>query len=433
MCIILFFSYKECGHECQHLRPCQEDGSLCYHTLSIPVRETCNDFCRDCFMLPDPRVAQSLEHRSKESIIEWLIERYQNWNVEAETQDLQIRVQNLPPMPGHQYNPDYPLSNRIPVDLLPTESIYLLTMIVYQRLIPDFWIRVIRGENPSRASRESILCLRQILMVDSALTLLRSRLPRDQWQRYMGYQPPESNTAGIFDPVALPLFDNEECGICRVPLKDIEAQGVPVKTHCNHVFHQRCLEEWLELSPNGDCPACRAVLQGANPAPQKPDQISEWLTSLGPRPQAFPTHQPITDQYIQQLNANVDEALVRAIQTDRDLTAIETEIIDTLGENSHLMEQAFQQFRDTRAISIRIPRELSEVAYARHEIHVRHHQWMFAQELIASRRLERRRDDLELLCDRARADYHAALTELDRATTERARREFFRENPIADY
>ncbi|KAF7863132.1 hypothetical protein EAF04_007215 [Stromatinia cepivora] len=426
MCIILKFSYGACGHQVDHMRPCREDGSSClsrYYALP----ETSNDFCRECFMLPDPRVAQSLEHLSEESIMEWMVERYQNWNVEAETQDLQIRVQNLPPMPGHQYNPDYPLSNRIPSGLLPRESLYLLSMIVNQRLIPDFWLRVIRGENPSRDSRESILCLRQIMMVNTALARLRVRLPENEWHHFMGKQPPGFDAARIFHPIVLPLVDDEDCGICREPLKDVEEQGVPVKTHCDHVFHQKCLEEWLNLSPNGDCPACRAALRGANPDIQEPDQISEWLTSLiVPGPQTFPHEQPITDQYIQQLNANVEEARVRAVQTDRNLTAIEREILETLDENSRLVYHAFQQFQATRAISIRTPRELSEDAYARCEINDRNREWMIAETRIASRRLYRRRDELVSLSDQAQTDYHAAMRELDRATMERARRALFR-------
>lgn len=43
---------------------------------------------------------------------------------------------------------------------------------------------------------------------------------------------------------------DETCVIC---MDDITSE--PHKTHCNHYFHKKCLEKWLERKKN--CPLCR--------------------------------------------------------------------------------------------------------------------------------------------------------------------------------
>ncbi|EDN93832.1 predicted protein [Sclerotinia sclerotiorum 1980 UF-70] len=163
-----------------------------------------------------------------------------------------------------------------------------------------------------------------------ALCLLRDVMIGNQWEAGMGQQHMRFIAAEAFDPVAHTLGDDEDCGLCREPLRDVEEQGVLVITHCNHVFHQKCLEESLKVSPNVDCPACKAELRGHNQAPQDiqgPDQISEFLTSfMTPEPQSFPSEQPITEQYLDQLDADVGEAIARVREADGDVRAIEREI-----------------------------------------------------------------------------------------------------------
>ncbi|CAD6447407.1 ce60a0d1-3048-4334-a04f-caca67ab41c5-CDS [Sclerotinia trifoliorum] len=340
MCISLYFHYTECDHRCRPIRPCQGDGSCCDNFVVETRLFIINSFCYECFMLPDPRVAQPvrcLRYQSEESMLDWMAECYRSWDVEAEFQDLRIRAPNLPRLPGHLHNPNFPLSNRIPVGLVPRESVILLVRDLYHRVLPDFWLRVIWGENPSPAKREWILYLEIVLAINAALPVLRDSISENLWEAGMGQQRTSFIAAEAFDPVALTLVDDEDCGLCREPLRDVEEQGVPVKTHCDHMFHQKCLEEYLEVSRNVDCPACRAELRGQNPATQDiqgRDQISEFLTSvMTPEQQTFPPEQPITEQYIQQLNADVegntdDRVAVEAQQEQQKVAELEESLND---------------------------------------------------------------------------------------------------------
>lgn len=46
-----------------------------------------------------------------------------------------------------------------------------------------------------------------------------------------------------------------ECSIC------FENAEIRVRTRCNHVFHQTCLDQWLSTpGSNGRCAVCRFVL-----------------------------------------------------------------------------------------------------------------------------------------------------------------------------
>lgn len=49
------------------------------------------------------------------------------------------------------------------------------------------------------------------------------------------------------------VINNQECSICVEPLNNDTA----IKLTCNHMFHKRCLEEWLKKGKNKDCPLCR--------------------------------------------------------------------------------------------------------------------------------------------------------------------------------
>lgn len=54
----------------------------------------------------------------------------------------------------------------------------------------------------------------------------------------------------IFDPKTCA---HNECSICLNSFHDKEKI---VQTKCCHLFHNRCLEQWLKIKPN--CPFCRA-------------------------------------------------------------------------------------------------------------------------------------------------------------------------------
>ena len=47
------------------------------------------------------------------------------------------------------------------------------------------------------------------------------------------------------------MTDTNECSIC---MNDIESDWQT--TNCNHIFHNKCLSEWLEV--NNSCPLCRS-------------------------------------------------------------------------------------------------------------------------------------------------------------------------------
>jgi hypothetical protein len=46
---------------------------------------------------------------------------------------------------------------------------------------------------------------------------------------------------------------NEECSICLD-----KNEKIWIKTHCNHLYHNECINEWMEI--NKSCPICREQL-----------------------------------------------------------------------------------------------------------------------------------------------------------------------------
>lgn len=57
------------------------------------------------------------------------------------------------------------------------------------------------------------------------------------------------------------IFIEENCSICLDPLKNKKKQ---VFLNCGHVFHEKCVREWVEKQFNekkyGDCPNCRDTI-----------------------------------------------------------------------------------------------------------------------------------------------------------------------------
>lgn len=53
-------------------------------------------------------------------------------------------------------------------------------------------------------------------------------------------------------------METEPCSICLDNLSGSKPAGVPTRMTCSHVFHDRCLLEWLKRK--NTCPLCRTVL-----------------------------------------------------------------------------------------------------------------------------------------------------------------------------
>ena len=50
------------------------------------------------------------------------------------------------------------------------------------------------------------------------------------------------------------LGDNEQCNICLDEMENMDT----FKTPCNHIFHNRCVAQWLLI--NDTCPLCRTIV-----------------------------------------------------------------------------------------------------------------------------------------------------------------------------
>jgi hypothetical protein len=68
---------------------------------------------------------------------------------------------------------------------------------------------------------------------------------------------------GLFAPVALTAMQNDKydqktCTICFNEFADqraIQESGKLIKTKCGHIFHEKCLNNWLKKKNN--CPLCK--------------------------------------------------------------------------------------------------------------------------------------------------------------------------------
>eukprot|EP01062_Namystynia_karyoxenos_P033186 TRINITY_DN243_c0_g1_i9.p1 TRINITY_DN243_c0_g1~~TRINITY_DN243_c0_g1_i9.p1 ORF type:complete len:504 (+),score=170.22 TRINITY_DN243_c0_g1_i9:88-1512(+) len=66
--------------------------------------------------------------------------------------------------------------------------------------------------------------------------------------------------------------DELECGICSKP-----ALGCPVETPCEHLFHRRCLDDWLGRSQQ--CPSCRTEFPAENARYRDPSRTLKGVLS----------------------------------------------------------------------------------------------------------------------------------------------------------
>lgn len=61
-----------------------------------------------------------------------------------------------------------------------------------------------------------------------------------------------------------------ECSICYEPLSETRKLG------CNHVFHSKCVDDWIETK--GTCPVCR-FQEKEIPIESNSEEEEEWLSS----------------------------------------------------------------------------------------------------------------------------------------------------------
>jgi hypothetical protein len=57
------------------------------------------------------------------------------------------------------------------------------------------------------------------------------------------------------------ISSNDQCSVCLEEISSQETQTTSgekaaVRTNCNHIFHNGCVQQWLET--NDSCPLCRA-------------------------------------------------------------------------------------------------------------------------------------------------------------------------------
>ena len=53
-------------------------------------------------------------------------------------------------------------------------------------------------------------------------------------------------------------FENDACSICLDELYSDENGDDIIQIKCNHMFHKRCLDDWIEQQKN--CPLCKVEL-----------------------------------------------------------------------------------------------------------------------------------------------------------------------------
>lgn len=342
MCLTLTLKYLACGHEEPYLRPCGRDGTRC-NMMSVHTCILRAEVCRDCWMLPDFRQAPS--YQPGEAMTENDVVRYQAWNLTAETQDLQAYLHSLPlPNLLNQYAHFYS-TKTVVFDLLNQSALGVLDEIVHHHLVPAFQARIINGENIPLADRIHTLNIRQILVLNYALTEASQALEDDDWRIAMGYRVfTNFDYSRHFNRLENLQAVMDDCGICRNPLNyhdEGEMNRAVVETTCNHMFHECCLERWFVSSVRGDCPMCRRLLRETE-LPQIPTRLEmdgpfpEWLTILNRciRP-VIPRPEVITIQNLARLESAVmyaREALITAREeyliTDRSVR-VAIEAIDT--------------------------------------------------------------------------------------------------------
>ena len=71
----------------------------------------------------------------------------------------------------------------------------------------------------------------------------------------------------VLDTFELKKFseiDNKDCCSCTVCLLNFEDDDIVRKIKCNHIFHKKCIDEWL-LNHSNKCPVCRSEMGSSHP------------------------------------------------------------------------------------------------------------------------------------------------------------------------
>lgn len=360
-------------------------------------------------MLPDPRISIAREHQPENPSIDLMTELYQMRHVEDETMNLQVRLQDLP-LPDNVQDPSYHSSIFRAMCLLPRDSLDLLFIMVNQRLIPNFWLRVLNGESPSPLIRRSILHLRQILILNLALHRSRITLSKTEWYISMGYE--------LFYQVD--STSSDDCGIFRQLLNEISEEGVSVRTQCNHSFHLKCLGEWIDVSPHSDCPACREViLKTLEPIHDTPalGPHPEWLVSLfATAPQVAPNNSIPIAQELAQLESDSENARLRVLEADQNLTALEAELQVSRADFSGTENLSNEYIHTASEHIIRSLTGFSSATdFFRYQSQVRLHRMSLTRFDMSSQRLSERKREVERSNDDAQRRYRPTTLALVRA------------------
>jgi hypothetical protein len=102
---------------------------------------------------------------------------------------------------------------------------------------------------------------------ETVLALHREYLAelQEEFNRSMhGLKPPTSRTAlRDIEVVIYNSVEHKDCAECPVCQDDFNAEEQLFKLECKHIFHKKCLSEWL--SRHNTCPLCRHELLTDDP------------------------------------------------------------------------------------------------------------------------------------------------------------------------
>ncbi|KAK6606480.1 hypothetical protein H4I96_04942 [Botrytis cinerea] len=381
MCLTITLKYMTCGHKELYVRPCGPDSIRC----NMMSTHTCNirsKVCRTCWMLDDFRQAPG--YCPEQSMMENDVSLYQAWNLEAETQELNAQLPTIPlPNLSNQYAHFYS-TNTVAFDLLNQNALEVLFEIVYQHLDPAFQARIINGENISLADRIQTLNIRQVLLLNYALADASQSLHSDDWRIAMGYRA----IIDFHNSEHFTLLEDlqalvDECGICRTSFAhpdEGETNHAVVKTSCNHIFHESCLERWFVSSDRGDCPMCRRMIRGAElpeiPALLEADRpFPEWLAILNRciRP-VIPRPAVVTRLDILRLELEVLEVLELVETAREEFTAAERSVraaSDALQTHEFVPREELRAFQDQL---LDHAADIEEQAFRHYQYTLRQHQ-----------------------------------------------------------
>ncbi len=122
-----------------------------------------------------------------------------------------------------------------------------------------FWIDVVdKGNLPTQWRPKFLIQVQNYQIAHIMHNEVRERLLQQttEFQR-------SPALSSLLTRVTEPLEEDELlCVICNDALGEANSEGVteaPVKTPCDHLFGQKCLETWIQ-NRNEGCPLCRAVI-----------------------------------------------------------------------------------------------------------------------------------------------------------------------------